>query len=183
MPPRAPVYQLEVTLEDSRPPIWRRILVPGNITLPRLHRVLQAVMGWEDYHLHQFMAGGKRYSIPHPDDWVEVTDERRVPLSRLLREPGDRLEYEYDFGDGWRHRVVLEEVLPDLELAHPVCLAGERAGPPEDSGGVWGYQEMLEAVRDRAHPDYKQYREWLRDGFDPEEFPLEAINQELRRVR
>lgn len=183
MPSSGPVYEIKITLQDSRPPIWRRVQLPASITLSKLHRVLQIVMGWEDCHLHLFTAGGARYGVPDPDDWAEVKSERAVPLSRILQKPKDRLDYEYDFGDAWALRVVVEKILPDQELKFPVCVAGKRAGPPEDSGGVWGYEETLEIVRDPQHPEHEDRLEWLGDDFDPEEFDLEAVNQELRRLR
>ena len=179
-----PVYQLKVTLEWSKPPIWRRILLPSTTTLPRLNSILQAAMGWTDSHLHQFVVGQVRYGTPDPEFDPDIVDERRVPLDRLLREKGDALVYEYDFGDGWRHRVEVEQVLPpDPEMTHTKCTAGERACPPEDVGGVPGYEAFLEAIQDPAHPDHAHYLEWVGGRFDPEAFDVEEANSRLSRGR
>jgi len=178
-----PTYQLHVTLQGSDPPIWRKIQVPATIPLDRLHRVLQIAMGWDDDHLHQFIAGKKRYGIPSPGDFVRVHDERQARLYRVLMKPRQRMLYEYDFGDGWMHEILLEEVLrPEQALEHPVCIAGERACPPEDCGGIWGYYELLEIARDPEHPEHEDRLEWLGEDFDPEAFDREAVNRWLQQM-
>jgi hypothetical protein len=179
----APVYQLKATLVDSRPPIWRRLLVRSDITLSRLHRILQAVFDWHECHLHMFTARGVEYGLPHPDDFREVKDERRARLNAVLRKPKDRLDYEYDFGDSWLHRIVLEKVLPPQpELKLAICIAGKRAAPPEDVGGVWGYGTFLDALEDLHHPDHEMYSEWIGDEWDAEAFEMEEINAMLREL-
>jgi hypothetical protein len=184
VPARTPVYQLKITLQGSKPPVWRRILVPGNLTLDKLHDVLQVAMGWEDYHLHQFIADDVSYSTPDPEDWVEVSDERKVRLNRLLKEPGQSLLYEYDFGDSWEHTVLLEEIIKSEQmLLHPVCIAGKQACPPEDSGGIWGYEQFQEAIRDPKHPEHKEMKAWIGGGFNPEAFDLVSVNAQLQRLR
>ncbi|MGD8966808.1 MAG: LexA family transcriptional regulator [Anaerolineae bacterium] len=178
----APVYQIRVTLAGIEPPIWRRVHVPSDITLAELHDVLQAVMGWWDYHLHQFTVGAVTYGVPHPDDWMEVRDERRVRLNAIADE-GSRLVYEYDFGDSWEHVLEVERVLePVPGRRYPVCIEGERATPPEDVGGIWGYELYLEAMQDPDHPEHEEYLEW-RGEFDPELFDLRAVNRALRELR
>lgn len=183
MPKTAPVYQLKVTLQDTRPPVWRRIQVRSDVTLAELHRILQEVMGWSGGHLHLFDVGGEQYGEPHPGDWEPLKNERRVRLSRLMEHPKDRIDYVYDFGDDWRHRIVLEKVLRDVELAHPVCLAGKRACPPEDCGGPYGYQDLLAILGDPGHPQHEEYREWVEDDFDPERFSADEINVHLQGFR
>lgn len=179
-----PTYQLRITLLGIDPPIWRRVQVPAIITLYRLHRVIQVAMGWEDDHLHQFVAGKKRYGIPMPGDVVRLQDEGQARLYRVLTKPRQRMLYEYDFGDCWKHEVALEEVIrPAQALEHPVCVAGERACPPEDCGGVWGYEDLLEAVADPEHPDQEERIEWLGEGFDPEAFDRDAVNRRLEAMR
>lgn len=181
---RTPVYQLKITLLETDPPIWRRILVPGNLTLDKLHDTLQIAMGWEDAHLHQFVVGETSYSVPHPEDYVEHADERKARLNRLLAEPGAGMLYTYDFGDRWKHGVELERVLqPELMLLSPVCVAGECACPPEDSGGVWGYANFKAAIRDPTHPEHKAMRAWIGGNFDPEAFDLATTNARLQRLR
>lgn len=159
-----PVAVLRVTLVDSQPPIWRRLLVPANIRLDRLHDVIQAAMGWEDYHLHAFTDGTDRYGRLDDDDDAELghRDERAVPLSRILGPNTGPLRYEYDFGDSWEHDIVLEAVVAaTAEDRYPSCVAGERAGPPEDCGGIGGYEELQRALADPHHPDHEHLREWV----------------------
>lgn len=178
------IYQLHVTLQEIDPPIWRRIQIWEDTTLGRLHRILQTVMGWEDYHLHQFVIGRRIYSVPDPDDAIyerRVIDERRKRLCDLVPRVGARMEYVYDFGDNWRHDLLLEAILlPELDQQYPRCAAGKRRGPPEDVGGSGGYQDYLEAM---ANPKHREHEHWLgwRGPFNPEAFSLAAVNQQLRK--
>jgi hypothetical protein len=181
---KASIYQLKVTLGGISPPIWRRIQVPGNFGLDRLHLALQAAMGWENYHLYQFTIGGIDYSEPSPDDWREMKDVRGVTLSQVVPSEGPRFMYEYDFGDGWEHDIRVEKILtPEPNAKYPICIAGERACPPEDCGGVWGYEELLEIIQDPNHEDHEDMLDWLGGEFDPEAFDLELVNRELRSIR
>ena len=175
------VYQLKVTLRDSKPPIWRRIQVTSDTRLSILHRVLQVVMGWEGAHLHQFMAHGMYYGTPHPDFGFEVKNEQQVPLQQVVSRPKDKLMYEYDFGDSWEHELLVEKILPlEAGKRYPLCLTGKRACPPEDCGGVWGYASLLEAIRDPAHPEHEEMVDWVGGEFDPEAFDLDEVNSELQ---
>lgn len=180
------VYRLRVELLDIKPLIWRRLLVPADIKLPKLHQCLQLTMGWTDSHLHQFKVGETHYGIPDPE-WseLEMLDERRVRLCDLIGEAQREIGYEYDFGDGWEHRIVLEQVDPPNEfMRYPLCTAGERACPPEDVGGMPGYEEFLKIIRDPEHEEYGQSLLWAGSrAFDPEGFDLNAVNRALRRVR
>ena len=180
----APIYQIKVTLDESKPPIWRRILVRSDITLGQLHNVIQAVMmGWADYHLHQFIVGETYYGVPDPDyeGFLEMHDESRVRLNQIVTGEGFKFRYEYDFGDSWEHILAVEKVLPpEPGQQVPMCIKGKRACPPEDVGGVWGYAEFLEAMRDPEHEDHEMYLEWIGGEFDPEEFDLEETNEILR---
>jgi len=179
------LYQLKVTLQEIQPPIWRRILVWEDATLTQLHRILQIVMGWEDYHLHQFEIGRRIYSVPDPDDDLyerKVIDESRVRLREVVPRVGTGFEYLYDFGDSWRHDLLLEAiVLPDPGTPYPRCLAGERRTPPEDVGGLPGYEDYLEALADPEHKEHENVLRW-RGPFDPEVFPLTAVNQQLQKM-
>lgn len=139
MAPGKPIYQLKVTLRGSRPPIWRRILVLGDITLYQLHRIIQVVMAWTESHLHQFRRGNIDYGASDPEFGVKRQNERRVRPYEVLQKPKDRMGYEYDFGDGWEHDVLLEEICsPRRAARYPQVLAGKRACPPEDVGGIGG---------------------------------------------
>ena len=182
----ADVYQIKVTLHDSHPPIWRRIQVSSNSTLAKLHRILQCVMGWEDAHFHQFVIHGQRYGPPDEDDIGprETKDERKYKLSELVAGEGKELLYNYDFGDYWQHVLVVEKTLsPEEDARYPVCLGGERACPPEDVGGVPGYEQFLGAIRDPRHPEHEEYLEWIGGEFDPEAFATDEVNRLLRAMR
>jgi hypothetical protein len=181
--PPAPIYQIKVTLDHCRPPIWRRIQVPGNTRLDKLHDVLQSVMGWTDSHLHQFMIDGQSYGQADDDEWgeLQLLPERDYPLSRVVPSAGLRFDYEYDFGDSWHHTLRVEKILPpEPGVQYPRCLAGKRAGPPEDVGGVWGYQAFLEALADPQDEQHAEYMEWSGGEFDAEAFDLEEVNARLR---
>ncbi len=180
-----PVYQIKVTLDDTHPPVWRRILVSGNTTLLKLHDILQIVMGWEDYHLHMFNFEGLIYGDPADDEYGDLgtLDEVAYKLNRIIHREGQRFKYEYDFGDSWDHTLLVEKILPPQEgLRYPLCLKGKRACPPEDVGGVWGYKNFLEAIRDPDHNEHEEYLTWIGGEFDPEAFDLEEINTRLRHM-
>ncbi len=178
------IYQLKVTLKDSKPPIWRRILVPSNIDLGEFHVILQIVLGWTDSHLHQFVSGRTLYGTPFDefgsDLDLECEDETEYRLSQLLKKEKDSMIYEYDFGDGWEHKIVLEKIFPyDSSVKVPTCVKGKRACPPEDCGGIWGYGNLLEAIKDPSHPEHREMLEWIGGDFDPEFFNIEKTNNTL----
>jgi hypothetical protein len=179
------IYQLKVALKDSKPPIWRRIQVAGDTKQGRLHRILQAVMGWEDYHLHQFKVGGTAYGVPDREfPELAIRNERSVPLSQFAPREKARFIYEYDFGDSWEHEILVQKILPPAPGARlPVCIVGKRACPPEDCGGVWGYDSFVEAIQDPDHPEHEDMLAWVGRSFDPEAFDLDDINERLRHVR
>lgn len=179
------VHRLRITLQGTSPPVWRRVAVPSSTTLEQLHRVLQDVMGWEDCHLHEFTFAGHRYGPRNEllDGWgTRPKDEAGAKLLRVAP-AGARFTYLYDFGDGWQHEVVVETVekaAPGAPGADgPVCLSGRRACPPEDCGGVWGYEHLLGALADPEHAEHAEMSEWVGDDHDPESFDLEAVNGRL----
>jgi len=176
------VYQLKVTLKGSKPPIWRRLLIASSVTLPELHSVLQVVMGWSDYHLHQFTAAGREYGVADPNFGMDdVTDEKGVRLDRLLVREKDSIRYEYDFGDGWEHVILLEKVLPpEPGKALPACIKAKGACPPEDVGGLWGYYNFLDAIKDPTHSEHEELKEWIGGEFDPDAYDMGWVNQQLR---
>ena len=181
----SPIYQLKITLVEIAPPVWRRILVRGDLSLERLHDVFQCVMGWQDAHLHEWTVGGRRYGQPEPDEpEYEVDEEAKLTLREAAPIEGARFEYVYDLGDSWTHEVTVEKIeLPDPELRAAECLIGERACPPEDCGGPPGYEEFLEAIRDPRHPEHKDQLAWVGGRFDPEAFDLAAVNRRLRLLK
>jgi hypothetical protein len=178
------VFQFHLSLDGTTPPIWRRILVPADFTLAQLHRVIQAVMNWEDYHLHQFEVAGRVYGIPDPDGEHQFIDDRRVRLRELNLSSRTRIVYTYDFGDEWIHVLKVEEVSQgDTDDIRALCIGGERNAPPEDVGGVFAYEEFLEALFDPNHEQHQDMKEWIGD-FDPEHFSVEEANKNLqKRVR
>jgi len=178
-------FQLRVALRDVLPPIWRRFVVPGAIALPGLHRVIQEVMGWENYHLHIFRFGEKEYGIPdpdYPDIPTEMRNEKGRRLREFLRDEGVVFGYEYDFGNRWEHDLVFERIVTGTEVTGAVCLEGERSCPPEDVGGPSGYMDYLEALRDPSHPDHREKVEWRGPSFNPERFDLARINHRLSHL-
>ena len=169
-----------MTLRDVSPPIWRRLVVPGDTTLAKLHVILQVAMGWEDYHLHGFRIGKKRYGpADYEDVMADEIDESTVTLAEAFGEERKGI-YDYDFGDSWEHEIVLEKTTSTEPQAVAVCLAGKRACPPEDSGGGWGYANLLEALADPTHEEHEEYLEWAGEDFDPEDFSLAVVNVHLR---
>jgi Plasmid pRiA4b ORF-3-like protein len=165
------VFQLKITLLDVDPPIWRRILVPDEITLEKLHDIFQFSIGWEHYHLHEFRIGDADL------------DETKVRLRDVLGEIGAQAIYAYDFGDGWEHSVVVEQIFPpEPDVVYPRCIAGERRGPPEDSGGPFGYQDFLDAITNPKHREHKAMREWIGGPYDAEQFSIEDVNRLLPLV-
>ena len=176
------IYQLKVTLQGSRPPIWRRFQVTDDLTFFQLHGVLQKVMGWYDCHLHLFDLNGWQITDAQTlaEGWNDGEDEQKTKLKKYLKQEGQKFLYEYDFGDSWEHQLLLEKILPvKPDVHYPRCLKGKRACPPEDCGGVWGYDSLLEILADKQHPEHATYSEWMDGEFDPEEFDLEEVNKRL----
>ncbi|MFZ4795630.1 MAG: plasmid pRiA4b ORF-3 family protein [Blastocatellia bacterium] len=178
------VYQLRITLRGIRPPVWRRVLVSGDFSLGKLHRVIQVSFGWQGYHLHHFDVDGEYFGEPGPDDWERIHDERRIKLGNVASVPKVKFKYLYDFGDGWDHDILVEKILaPEEGGIYPVCVTGRRACPPEDVGGIWGYADFLDAIRDPKHDEHQTMVDWVGGEFDPEKFDLAATNLLLKRVK
>ena len=180
------LYQFKITLLESKPPIWRRIQVK-NCTLDKLHEHIQTAMGWTNSHLHQFEIDGKRYGDPEliDDEFEDLhcIDSTVTKISEVVSKTGKRFhfQYEYDFGDDWQHEVLYEGCLrAEKGQRYPLCVEGERACPPEDIGGVWGYAEYLEARADPKHEQHGEMLQW-RGPFDPEEFDAEKATKAMRR--
>jgi hypothetical protein len=179
------IYQVKITLKYIRPPIWRRIEVPGDVTLDKLHLILQAVMGWSNSHLHQFKVGKTYYGEPSIDEFSDLNlkDESKARLQKILSKPKQKMIYEYDFGDGWEHEILLEKVLPlDRGVRYPRCLSGARACPPEDCGGVYGYANFLEAISDPKHEEHDEYLDWIGGEFDAEKFDGAKLENALKNM-
>jgi hypothetical protein len=176
------VISLKVTLQGLKPPIWRRVLVPGSVTLGVLSNVILVAMGWQGGHLHEFNIAGRDYSEPGTLDGV--ANERRLTLNGIIKDGVKRFTYIYDMGDDWEHIIAIEKIQPaDPGQGYPRCIDGKRNCPPEDCGGVWGYAELLEILADPAHPEYEERLEWIEDDdFDPEGFYIDAINERLAAI-
>ncbi len=181
------VYQLKVGLLETDPIIWRRFVIPARVTLHRLHLVLQVVMGWKNYHLYRFQLRASEYGEPDPENEffeLDFNNSKRMKLRNLMTPKGSLLLYEYDFGDSWEHEVLLEDILEaEPDQHYPLCLAGERACPPEDCGGPSRYAEMLEIIGNPEHEEYEDYMTWLGGRFDPNQFDAEAVNRRLSSMR
>jgi hypothetical protein len=181
----SPIYELKIKLTGIDPSIWRRIQVSSSLKLCCLHSAFQVAMGWTDSHLHQFDKDGKSWGVPEWDEFEEfdLIDESKTHLGKVLRLEGESVTYLYDFGDNWQHEVVLEKIQRvEAALPHPVCLGGERRCPPEDVGGVHGYQEFLEVILDPKHEQYEQLVRWAGGHFH-DEFHPKTVNAKLSRMR
>lgn len=177
------IYQIKVTLKRTKPPIWRRIQVRSNITLERLHLVLQRTMGWYNCHLHQYIIRGTYYGQPDPDFSRPIIHERKTKLDQVVLAAKTKIGYQYDFGDSWDHELLVEKILPPDPATHyPLCLGGKFACPPEDSGGTWGYYEKLAIMKDPKHPDHADIVAWMGKNFDPEAFDVKWANEALRET-
>jgi hypothetical protein len=209
------MLQLKVWLVDSKPEVWRRLIMDPRLTLEQLHSAFQHAFGWTNSHLHQFHEkDGTRYATPSPREFdfdlgggTPTIDDRKVLLADVFDRPKKTIAYEYDFGDSWIHAVQFEKMVESETVEYPgetfiakgkgdfsgmdraaICLAGARSGPPEDCGGLSGYQHILELKAKPPHPtakkdaDDRELLEWLGD-WDPDRFELAEVNQLLGRVR
>lgn len=211
-------YILRITLCDAKPPIWRRLAAPSDITLGQLHDLIQTAMGWTNSHLHQFILKEKTLAKKSPalmaqlaskECWEDILtaargvriftslttpfgdptdmdgeDENAVTLGEVCPQVKSKLIYEYDFGDGWEHVIEVQKIVPaSAKDDLPKCLAGKRACPPEDCGGVWGYSHLLEVIADPKHEEHDDLIEWLNDDFDPEALDIDEVNEMLAEWR
>ena len=182
---KAIAYRFKITLKDTRPPIWRRIETK-DVTLEKLHELTQTAMGWTNSHLHQFEIGDTRYTDPrfmeHAWDDFGAISYAGVRVSDLVSQHGTklRIDYEYDFGDGWQHSIALEKVT-DAErgVRYPRCIDGDRACPPEDVGGVWGFADFVEAITNSDHERHEEFLEW-NGPFDPTDFDAKKATRRMK---
>ncbi len=178
-------YQIQIALKNFKPKIWRRILIQSNMLLSDFHKVIQTSMGWTNSHLHQFIKDGTFYTVRLAEDdfWNEIknVDYSGMRIDDLLSTEKDKIIYEYDFGDGWEHDILLEKIITNANDTYtPVCIAGKKNCPPEDCGGVWGYANMLEILDNPKHEEYESYVEWLGGEFNPDQFDKDKVNQLLK---
>ena len=182
----APIYQVKVGLRGAKPPIWRRLLVSADVSLARLHEVIQTAFGWEDSHMHVFETPYGEFG--RADRELGHRAEAPVTLEQVASQAKDKIRYTYDFGDDWVHEIVVEKVLDrDPVLAYPCCTGGRRAAPPDDCGGIWGYEELVEILADPQHPEHKERLDWLglddASQLDPAAFDQDVVNRALAKLR
>jgi hypothetical protein len=176
--PRA-AYQLKITLREIDPPVWRRVVVSGDLRLGKLHRIIQTVMGWEDSHLHRFEVGRNRYAPPELED-PEAKDESSVRLQDVAPKVGASFDYLYDMGDSWRHEIFVEKIERSPKGQKlPLCLDGARACPPEDVGGIGGYEDLVKAMKGPDSDERKEFVQWLGREYDSEAFSVNQVNEIL----
>jgi hypothetical protein len=181
--PGGKVYALRLTVAAIQPRIWRRLLVRDTMWLSRLHEAIQVVFDWYDYQAHVFFTGEKRYGSPVDHAGTVIEDDRDVTVANLHLDEHSQLTYDYLFGEGWHVDIRVEKaVAAKKRTACPRCVAGERAGPPEDCGGIEAYKDMLYCLKHSATDLGREWREWLGPGYDPEKCDLVAINKALRRL-
>lgn len=181
-----PVIQLKITLCGTNPAVWRRILIPESITFSDLHHVIQISMGWTNSHYFEFTVGDYEigYLNEKFDQSESLADANRVTADTLLTKKGMQFAYLYDFGDHWEHTVEVEKFMPgDTGQVYPVCLEGSLNCPPEDCGGIPGYYNLLEILKDKKHPEYSEMKTWVGRGYNPEKFDLEKINKMLPKFK
>ena len=177
-----PIYQLKISLEHIDPPIWRQVQT-GDCTLAELHEIIQIAMGWQDEHMFAFVIDDEQYGDPRRGGDCEY-DARFVSLSEVVEQGHTRFRYDYDFGDDWEHSIEIEKTIPAEEsVKYPRCVQGERACPPEDCGGPYGYPYFLEKLQDPEHEEHDDAVEWVGEDFDSEKFDLGQVNEELLHLR
>jgi hypothetical protein len=178
------VIEIKITLDNTNPTIWRMVSVPASITFFDLHHIIQISMGWKNSHLFEFKVGDYKIGYIDPNEAFEDTaDANKVTLDLLLKE-GTIFSYLYDFGDGWEHTVAVEQFNHKEDgKSYPICIDGQLACPPEDSGGVHGFYDKLEILKDKKHPEYAFVKQWVGRGYNPEKFNIEKVNKELPKFR
>lgn len=193
------ILQLKITLEESKPEIWRKFLVEDSINFKKLHAIIQIIMGWENYHLYDFQIDKNTYVESSENEFTvdSVWTDFKMPgkrktyrddktkLSDLIIQKGQKFLYTYDFGDSWTHIIKVENILPkENGKKYPICVDGAMSCPPEDCGGIWGYEELMQLKKKPDDPEYEELIiDWLGEDFDPEYFSAEDVNKQLRDIR
>lgn len=184
LPARSSIYQCKITLQGSKPVIWRRFQVSEEYSLRKFHKVLQIVMGWDECHLYEFQIDGTSYGEPHPDYGGSMKNSKTIKLNQLIEGEKASFQYIYDFGDGWQHKIVVEKIFkPEPDVRYPACIGGAMACPPEDCGGIGGYADFLEAISDPDHDEHETMLHWIGGKFDPEAFDCDRVNAKLKRMK
>jgi hypothetical protein len=181
-----PVFRIKITLLQVRPTVWRRILVPPDLTLAQLGKYIEAAMGWGGRHLHDFRVGKEIYGEPDEDDdpylLTRRRDDSQYKVSQLFHEPKAAVMYTYDFGDQWEHELKLESWdAREPQIEYPICIGGARACPPDDCGGPPGYAELVKTIKNPRHPEHESMLAWLGGGFDPDAFSMDEATHRMEK--
>jgi len=174
-------YRIRISLRWSEPEIWREVCIPADLSLGDLHYFIQVVMGWESCHLHQFIHKGLAIGVPSPDDWQGALDEDEILANEIFLRKGSKIEYEYDFGDGWIHDIVSQGAMKKGDRILEI-IDGALACPPEDCGGMPGYEHLLEVLSDPNNDEHESMKEWVGEDFDPKVFDRDAINSYIKKL-
>jgi hypothetical protein len=181
-PEPAKIYQLKIELKFTKPTIWRRLLIRGDVYLDELEHYIKLTMGWVGWHMHDFCFDGVYYGDARSCADLDFEDETKSKLSDLITEAKQKFTYTYDFGDDWRHQITVEKIMDaDPELAYPICVKGAGACPPDDCGGVPGFYHMISVLKDPKHPEHRSMRNWVGYDFDPNEFSVAWVNKKLQQ--
>ncbi|WP_315913994.1 plasmid pRiA4b ORF-3 family protein [Arthrobacter sp. lap29] len=190
--PQTRLLQVKIMLKDSKPPVWRRLLVRNDLNLAQLHHIIQRAFGWMNCHLHEFRVGGYNGTAYGPvgDDFdfgdQMPIDEASIKVGQILSQEKDKIGYTYDFGDNWEHSIAVENVLEYRGGPAARCTGGRGAGPAEDSGGVWGWENIGAIMTQPTHPEYQEYRDWLGieegEAFDPKSFDEDGVDEILSEL-
>ena len=179
------ILSLKITLNETSPAIWRRVLVPASVKFFDLHHIIQMSMGWTNSHLFEFQVGDYKIGYTEPNEnFDDVANASEVTLDLLLMKEGFTFTYLYDFGDYWKHTVVIEKISEnEAGKVYPVCTDGQLRCPSEDSGGISGFYENLEILKNPKHPEYKDTKRWLGRGYDPGKFDIDKVNKLLPKFK
>lgn len=175
--------ELKISLEDTKPEVWRTVVVPSTMSLKKLHIVIQMAMGWESYHLFDFEIGGVRYG--EPDEYGFDTTPVKSLNSRIGKAVSGvkTFKYVYDYGDNWVHQIkVVGKSSVPASLKLPACIGGENACPPEDCGGTFAFENLKDALADKKHPDHEEIVNWIGDDYNYQEFSLEEVNSYMQEL-
>lgn len=184
-PENVKILQLKISIDGTKPPVWRRILIEGNATFFELHNAIQNAVGWTDSHLHEFIVAGAKIAPKReePENTPDF-DSKKTMLSQFLEKEGRTILYVYDFGDDWLHKIKVEKILAkEKGKKYPVCIDGAMNCPPEDCGGVWGYENFKKAISNKKHSEHKEMLDWVGGYFDQKEFDTEETNVRLGHKR
>lgn len=181
------IYMIKILLLETQPSVWRQFLVSSNITLHSLHLVVQDIMGWTKSHSYKFQIDKNTYANSDPGSGFnkkEFIDSRKTVFEHVINQKGETFRYEYDFGDSWNHMLLIEDIFkPKPGKKYPVCVSGERACPPEDCGGIHGYADLLNIIKEPSNEQYLDTITWLGGHFDPDLFDTQLVNRKLRSLR